>query len=173
MTLQEPHHEKEYLSGIPGDLSTATPIAILPDKPSGPTLGTRLIIFSALVLPSALIPILVLRRSVNGLHRKVDELREATRGLRHEFKSVESELSVRREQHERLRVMIAETREGLVQLRGEAQRLRTERTSEAERLRKQVQALETSNQCVALLIIDGRARVRDKELTHASYYRAA
>jgi hypothetical protein len=152
MTLQDPHHERCSPSGAPNDLSTATLLAIPPDKPSGPTLGTRLIIFSALVLPSALIPLLVLRRSVNGLHRKVDELREATRGLHNEFKSVVSDLSVRREQHEELRAMVAETREGLAQLRGEAQRMRAERTSEDERLRKQVQDLATSNQYVTLLV---------------------
>jgi len=133
-------------SGALDDLSAATPLAISPDKPSGPTLGTRLVIFSALVLPSALIPLLVLRRSVKGLHRKVDELRAATRDLHHEFKSVASELSVRREQHEQLRAMVAETREGLAQVRSEAQRVRVERTSEDERLRNQVQDLVSSNQ---------------------------
>jgi hypothetical protein len=155
MTLQEDYHETGSPSGVMDDLSTistATPVVAPPDKPSGPTLGTRLIIFSALVLPSALIPLLVLRRSVNGLHRKVDELREATSGLHHEFKSVTSELSIRREQHEQLRAMITETREGLAQLRGEAQRMRTERASEDDRLRKRVQDLVASNQCVTRLI---------------------
>lgn len=152
MTLQELYHERGSPSGVMDDLSTATPVVTPPDKPSGPTIGTRLIIFSALVLPSALIPLLVLRRSVNGLHRKVDGLREATRGLHHEFKSVASELSVRRDQHEQLRVMIAETREGLAQLRGDAQRMRTERTSEDDRLRKQVQDLVASDQCVTRFI---------------------
>ena len=159
MTLQqsESHHERVSPSGSGAldDLSAATPrpLAISPDKPSGPTLGTRLIIFSALVLPSALIPLLVLRRGVKGLHRKVDELRAATRDLHHEFKSVATELSVRREQHEQLRAMVAETREGLAQVRGEAQRMRVERTSEDERLRNQVQDLVASNQYVTLLII--------------------
>lgn len=154
MALQESLHESGSPSGVMDDLSTistATSV-VTPDKPSGPTLGTRLIIFSALVLPSALIPLLVLRRSVNGLHRKVDELREATRGIHHEFKSVVSELSVRREQHEQLRAMIAETREGLAQLRREAQRMRTERTCEDDRLRKQVQDLVASDQCVTRLV---------------------
>ena len=159
MTLQEPDHERDSPSSVLGDLpTTTTPVPIPPDKPSGPTLGTRLIIFSALVLPSALIPFLVLRRSVNGLHRKVDELRETTGGLHHEFKSVVSELSVRRGEHERLRAMIAETREGLAQLRGEAQRMRTERVGEDERLRKQVQNLGEFDQCVVM--IRGHVRKR-------------
>jgi hypothetical protein len=152
MTLQGPHHERDSPDGIMSDLSITSPMAVPPDRPSGPTLGTRLIIFSALVLPSALIPLLVLRRNINGLHRKVDDLREATRGLHHEFKSVVSELSIRREQHDQLRAMVAETKEGLAQLRGEAQRTRTERTSADERLRKEVQDLAASNQCVTLLI---------------------
>ncbi|KAF8506021.1 hypothetical protein F5888DRAFT_1791944 [Russula emetica] len=115
------------------------------DKPSGPTLGTRLIIFSALVLPSALIPLLVLRRSVNNLHRKVDELRVATRDLNHEFKSVMLELSVRREGHEQLQAMIAETRGGLINLRGETYRRRRARAREDERMQGQVQELGASN----------------------------
>lgn len=154
MTPQEPHNERDSPSGILDDLSTP----ISSDKPLGPTLGTRLIIFSALVLPSALIPLLVLRRSVNGLHRKIDELRETTRGLHHEFKAVTSELSVRREQHHQLRAMITGTRKGLVQLHGEAQRTRAERTNEDERLRKQLQDLVASNQYVAPLIISEVAR---------------
>jgi len=142
MTSQEPHNETDPPSGILDDLSTP----ISPAKPLGPTLGTRLIIFSALVLPSALIPLLVLRRSVNGLHRKIDKLWEATRGLHHQFRAVASELSIRREQHQKLQAMITETRAGLAQLRGEAQRMRTDRTNKDERLRKQLEDLVASNQ---------------------------
>jgi uncharacterized protein YoxC len=163
MTLQGPHHERDSPDGVMDDLSITSPITIPPGRPSGPTLRTRLIIFSALVLPSALIPLLVLRRSVNGLHRQIDELREATRGLHHEFKSVVSELSIRREQHDHLRAMVAETKEGLAQLRREAQRTRTERTSADERLRKEVQDLAASNQCVTLLIQSMVTPDRDRE----------
>lgn len=158
MTSQQPHNERDSPYGILDDLSTPTPSAVSPDKPLGPTLGTRLIIFSALVLPSALIPLFVLRRSVNGLHRKIDELRGATRGLHHEFKAVASELSVRREQHQQLQAMITETRQGLARLRGEAQRMRTERTNKDERLRNQLQDLVASNQYVAPLITSEAAR---------------
>ncbi|KAI0282368.1 hypothetical protein BGY98DRAFT_1088188 [Russula aff. rugulosa BPL654] len=95
------------------------------DKPSGPTLGTRLIIFSALVLPSALIPLLVLRRGVNNLHRK---------------------LSVRREKHEELQNMISEMRNGLTQLHGETYRKQKARARDAKRMRDQVEELEASNE---------------------------
>jgi hypothetical protein len=54
--------------------------------------------------------------------------------------------------------MIMGTRKGLVQLHGEAQRTRTERTNEDERLRKQLQDLVASNQYVAPLIISEVAR---------------
>jgi len=149
MTSQQPHNERDSPSGILDDLSTP----ISPDKPLGPTLGTRLIIFSALVLPSALIPLLVLRRSVNGLYRKIDELGEATRGLQHEFKAVASELSIRREHHQKLQAMITVTRVGLAQLRGEARRMRKDHTNKDERLRNQLEDLVASNQYVAPLII--------------------
>jgi len=107
-----------------------------------------LVIFSALALPSALIPLLVLRRSVNNLHRKIDELRAATRDLHHEFKSVILELSVRREKHRQLQAMIAETRNDLTQLRGETYRRGRTRAREDERMQGQVQELESSNQYV-------------------------
>ena len=148
MTSQQPDHERNPLSGILDGPSAPTPPAMPSDKPSGPTFGTRLIIFSALVLPSALIPLLVLRRSVNNLHRQVDELRAATRDLHHEFKSTMLKLSVRRAQHERLQAMIAETRGGLAQVRGEAYRRRRARAREDERMQGQVHELEASNQYV-------------------------
>jgi len=148
MTSQQPDHGSNPPSGILDGPSAPNPLAVPSDKLSGPTLGTRLIIFSALVLPSALIPLLVLRRSVNNLHRKVDELRVATRDLHHEFKSVMLELSVRREKHEQLQAMIAETRDGLTQLRGETYRRRRARAREDERMQGHVKELEASNQYV-------------------------
>jgi len=145
MTPQEPDHESHSPAGISGGLPAPISLAIPTAKLSGPTLGTRLIIFSVLVLPSALIPLFVLRRSVNNLHRKVDQLSGATRDLHHEFKSVMLELSVRREQHDQLQAMIAETREGLARLREETQRSRKERASEDKRTRDQVRELVASD----------------------------
>jgi hypothetical protein len=144
MTSQQPNHESDTLSGVLDGPSAPTPLAMPSDKPSGPTFGTRMIIFSALVLPSALIPLLVLRRSVN-LHRKVDELMVATRDLHHVFESV---LSVRREQHEQLQAMITETRSGLKQLHAETYRRRRAHVRVDERMQSQVQELEASNQYV-------------------------
>ncbi|SRR6266478_6310096 len=148
MTSQQPDHESNSLSGTSGGPSAPTTPAMPTDKHPGPTLGTRLVIFSALALPSALIPLLVLRRSVNNLHRKIDELRAATRDLHHEFKSVILELSVRREKHRQLQAMIAETRNDLTQLRGETYRRGRTRAREDERMQGQVQELESSNQYV-------------------------
>ncbi|KAI0291736.1 hypothetical protein BC826DRAFT_1021878 [Russula brevipes] len=145
-----------------GDPSAPTSLTMSTDrftsKRSGPTLGTPLIILSALVLPSALIPLLVLRRSVNSLHRKIDELSGATRGLHHEFKSVMLELSVRKEQHEQLRVMIAEMRDGHARLRRKTQRMRTAGASADEHTRAQLQELAASNRYARLwyLTLPGR-----------------
>ncbi|KAI0248688.1 hypothetical protein BJV78DRAFT_1233617 [Lactifluus subvellereus] len=144
MTSQQPGHASA--TPVPDHASTTpTPLTIHADKPPGPTLGTRLVIFSALLLPSAVIPLLVLRRSVNSLHRKIDELKRATSYLHREFRSVMLELSVRREQHEQLRAMIAETREDLAHLRGETQRVQTARASGDEQTRNQIQELVTSD----------------------------
>jgi hypothetical protein len=146
-----------------------TPLPIPSDKPSGPTVGTRLIIFSALVVPSALIPLLILRRSVNNLHRKVDELKGATRDLHHEFKSVMLELSVRREQHGQLQATIAKTRDDLTHLRGETYRRRKARARGDERMQGQVQELVAYNQYVISLSL--RAS-RDLTYAVAPYCRA-
>jgi hypothetical protein len=144
MTSQQPDHANT--APVPGEAPTlSTPVAIHTDKLSGPTLGTRLVIFSALLLPSAVIPLLVLRRSVNSLHRKIDELKSATSTLHGEFKSVMLELSVRREQHEQIRAMIVETRKGLAHLREETLQVQAERASGDERMRDQIQELAVSN----------------------------
>ena len=141
MTSPQPDHECNHLSSSLDGPSAPTPPVMTSNKPSGPTFGTRLIIFSALVLPTALIPLLALRRRVNNLHRKVDELRVATRDLHHEF----MELSVRREQYE---AMIAETRGSLTQLRGETYRRWRARARDDERIQGQVQEVQASNQYV-------------------------
>jgi hypothetical protein len=143
MTSQQPDYAGT--AHVSGEASTPIAVPLPPHKPSGPTLGTRLVIFSALLLPSAVLPLLFLRRSVNGLHRKIDELKVATGCLHGEFKSVMSELSVRREEHERLRVMISETREGLVHLREETQQAQAMRRSEDKPLRDQIQELVASD----------------------------
>jgi len=143
MTSQHPDHESNTLSGILDGPLSPTPPAIPSDKPSGPTFGTRLIIFSALVLPSALIPLLVLRRRVNNLHREVDELRVATRDLHLVFKYGMSELSSLREQHGQL---LSETRSGLKRVRGEMYRRRIARVRYEERIQGQVQEVQASNQ---------------------------
>ena len=148
MNSQQPDHETNSLSGVLDGPSAPTPPAMPSDKLSGPTLGTRLIIFSGIVLPSALIPLLVLRRSVNNLHRKVDELRVATRDLHHGFKSAMSELSVRREKHEQLQAMISETRDSLTQLRGETHRRGRAHLRQDERMQSHVQELEAFNRYV-------------------------
>lgn len=144
MTSQQP--DNASAAPVPGKASTTpTSLTIHADKPSGPTLGTRLIIFSALLLPSAVIPLLVLRRGVNNLHLKIDELKGATSSLHREFRSVMLELSVRREQHEQLRAMIAETREDLAHMREETQRVQMARASRDVWMGNQLQELAASN----------------------------
>jgi hypothetical protein len=127
----------------PVEAPTSTPGAI---RAIGPTAGTRLAIFSALLLPLGLVPLFVLRRSVNQLHRKIDGLKGTTNSLHQEFKSVMLELSIRREQHEQLRAMIAETREGLAKLHRKTQRTRLMREKWDEQTREQIQSLGTFNQ---------------------------
>lgn len=143
MTSQVPDHTSATSPALkPIEASNSTP-------GTGPTPGTRLVIFSALLLPSALLPLFVLRRSVNQLHRKIDELKGATNNLHQEFKSVILELSIRREQHEQLRAMIAETRERHANMRRETQRTQAERENWDQQTREHIQGLVTSNRCVS------------------------
>ncbi|KAH9048967.1 hypothetical protein EDB84DRAFT_1454687 [Lactarius hengduanensis] len=136
MTSQMPSATSPVMAPVDSEASPSTP---------GPTPGTRLVIFAALLLPSALVPLFVLRRSVNQLHRKIDELKGATNSLHQEFKTVMLELSIRREQHEQLRAMIAETRERLANWRRETQRKQATRANWDQQTREQIQGLVTSN----------------------------
>ena len=143
MTSQVPDHTSATPPALAyAEASNSTPGTA---RASGPTPGTRLIIFSALLLPSALVPLFVLRRSVNQLHRKIDELKGATNIFHQEFKSVMLELSIRREQHEQLRAMIGETRERLANLRRETQQTQAARANWDQKTREQIQGLVTSN----------------------------
>ncbi|SRR6266404_3405227 len=142
MTSQMSDHTSDSPTLVPVDASTSTPATV---HTSGPTPGTRLIIFSALVLPSALVPLFVLRRSANHLHRKIDELKGATNSLHQEFKSVMLELSIRREQHEQLRSMMTETREKLAHLHRETERMQARRANWDQQMREQIQGLILSN----------------------------
>jgi hypothetical protein len=143
MTSQIPDHPGVTSPVMaPVDSSTSTPEAT---RTTGPTPGTRLAIFSALLLPLAVVPLFVLRRSVNQLHRKIDELKGATNSLHQEFKSVMLELSIRREQHEQLRAMVAETKGRLANLHRETQQTQVVREKWDRQTREQIQGLVTSN----------------------------
>ncbi|KAF8270994.1 hypothetical protein EI94DRAFT_651855 [Lactarius quietus] len=144
MTSQTPDHTSVTSPVmVPVEASASIPEAV---RTAGLTPGMRLAIFSALLLPSALVPLFVLRRSVNQLHRKIDELKGATNSLHQEFKSVMLELSIRREQHEQLRIMTAETRERLEKLHRKTQRTRVARERWDQQTGEQIQGLVTSNQ---------------------------
>jgi len=145
MTSQLPDHTGVFTSPIlaPVETSTSTPGTI---HTTGPSPGTRLAIFSALLLPLAVVPLFVLRRSVNQLHRKIDELKGATNSLHHEFKSVMLELSIRREQHEQLRAITAETKGRLANLHRETQQTQVARVKWDRKTREKIQGLVTSNQ---------------------------
>lgn len=144
MTSQIPDHPDAISPiPIPVEASTSTPGAT---STIGPSPGTRLAIFAALLLPSALVPLFVLRRSINQLHRKIDELKGATTSLHQEFKSVMLELSIRREQHVQLRAMIGETRGRLAKLRRKTQQTQVAREMWDRQTREQIRGLVTSNQ---------------------------
>lgn len=138
MTSQIPDHTVTSPVLAPVEPSTSTPGAT---RTTGLTPGVRLAIFSALLLPSALVPLFVLRRSVNQLHRKIDELKGATNGLHQEFKSVMLELSIRREQHAQFRTMIAETKEKLANLQRETEQKHAVHEKGIEGIQEQIQGL--------------------------------
>lgn len=138
MTSQIPDHTVTSPVLAPVEASTSTSGAT---RTTGLTPGVRLAIFSALLLPSALVPLFVLRRSVNQLHRKVDELKGATNSLHQEFKSVMLELSIRRENHAQLQAMIAKTRERLANLHRETQQTHVAHEKWNQEIEEQIQGL--------------------------------
>ncbi|KAI0265123.1 hypothetical protein BC834DRAFT_880217 [Gloeopeniophorella convolvens] len=144
MTSQQPNHPHE--PPTQGTQSSPVPLSTTSAHQAGeraPALapGTRIIVFTALLLPAAVLPLLVLRRSLTSLHRKIDALATTTGGLQHELRSTLLELSVRKEQHEQLRAVLDETRASLAALRGETQR--------AQVVRDRIQELVVSNRCAS------------------------
>ncbi|KAI0320619.1 hypothetical protein OF83DRAFT_529674 [Amylostereum chailletii] len=81
---------------------------------------SRLIVFSAIVLPVALAPLIVLRRSLVALHRKVDASYAASQALQRELKATLLDMSVRRDEHRQLKTLVGGLRRRIDELSKEA-----------------------------------------------------
>lgn len=102
---------------------------------------THILIFSAILGPIALLPYLAVRRQLQSLNRQITDLATANaashRGLRYTL----AEMAVRREEHERLRGMLADMRQDLERFRAEETRREAVRAATYERTRRGVQEL--------------------------------
>ncbi|KAI0053050.1 hypothetical protein FA95DRAFT_1482569 [Auriscalpium vulgare] len=117
----------------------------LPRRPASQSTAispeARLLAFSAIVFPFALIPFLALRRSLIGLHAKVDHVRSSADGAQRELKGALWELSVRKEEYARLQSQLSETRRELQTLRSQARGMETSHSVKEQEIRGQIQDL--------------------------------
>lgn len=108
-----------------------------------PTLsvGARLAVFTALALPVTLLPFITLRRQLLSLHRKTDEIRTATSVLQRELQGTLVELSVRKEEHLRMKEMLEEARQKLEATRRDTHRLQLSRLADEKAYQRQLQEI--------------------------------
>jgi septal ring factor EnvC (AmiA/AmiB activator) len=104
----------------------------------------RLAVFSALVFPVALVPFLLLRRSLHGMHHKLDQTRVAVNGLQRELKSTLFEMSVRRDEHARLNGSIMELRQAISGIRDELKKEQSTQRSLSGDIESRLQRLTSS-----------------------------
>lgn len=121
------------------------PQAISPPGPSYETatlsVGARLAVFTALALPVTLLPFITLRRQLLSLHRKTDEIRAATNVLQRELKGTLVELSVKKEEHLRMKEMLEEARQKLEATRRDTHRLQLSRLADEKEYQRRLQEI--------------------------------
>ncbi|EIM88497.1 uncharacterized protein STEHIDRAFT_120660 [Stereum hirsutum FP-91666 SS1] len=121
------------------------PQAVSPPGPSYETatlsVGARLAVFTALALPVTLLPFITLRRQLLSLHRKTDEIRAATNVLQRELKGTLVELSVKKEEHLRMKEMLEEARQKLEATRRDTHRLQLSRLADEKEYQRRLQEI--------------------------------
>ncbi|KAI0068891.1 hypothetical protein BV25DRAFT_1817814 [Artomyces pyxidatus] len=126
-------------------METLSPVDALPQRTraSNSTISpeTRLAVFSAIIFPAAIIPLLVVRRSLSSMHLKIDQIGATTSTLRRECKLSLSELAVQKEERAQLRHSLSETQRSLNSLRESLQRLQASHDVTQHRTNTQAEEL--------------------------------
>lgn len=77
---------------------------------------THAVVLGSILLPVAILPYLAVRRHLITLNRKISEVGITNAALQRDFKTALLEASIRREEHERLRSLLQETKERVKEL---------------------------------------------------------
>lgn len=102
---------------------------------------THILIFASVLTPIALLPYLAVRSHLLSLHRKVGDLSAANAALRRDLKTTLLESSIRREEHDRLRALLEETRRDMEKVKAEGARREVAKATADERIRRDIQDL--------------------------------
>ncbi|VDB90175.1 unnamed protein product [Peniophora sp. CBMAI 1063] len=105
----------------------------------------RLVVFTSLVFPVALIPFLMLRRSLHGLHVKTDSVQGNIIGLHRKLKDTLYDLSWRREEHAKLGATVTEMQSTIASLREQMHKEQLERVEREKEWEMRMQRLAMSD----------------------------
>ena len=136
-----------YLGGISDYRGVARP-------PLSP--WTHILILSSVLVPIAVVPYLAVRRHLLSLHRKMGELGAGNAALQRDLKSTLLESAIRREEHDRLRAMLEETRRDVEKVKVEEARRELARATADERVRRDLQELLQERQRTRCVQISAR-----------------
>lgn len=116
-----------------------------PEPESRLTPEIRLAVFTTLVFPVALIPFLMLRRSLTSLHVKTDSVQGNIIGLHRKLKDTLYDLSWRREEHAKLGKTVDEMQEVIRGLREQLHKEQLERVEREKEVGMRLRALAMSD----------------------------
>ena len=115
-----------------------------PAQESRLTPEIRLVVFTSLVFPVALIPFLMLRRSLHSLHTKTDSVQGNIIGLHRNLKDTLYDLSWRREEQAKIGTTVSEMQKVISELREQIHREQLERVEREKEWGMRLQRLALS-----------------------------
>lgn len=133
-------HDTEEIIAVDGpEMIRSTQALHRPVTPLSPL--THIAIFAAILAPTAVLPYLIVRWHLLSLHRKVAKVGVASAALQQDLKAALLETSVRREEHDRLRILIDELRRDLEKARLEENRKELSRARLEEKFMQDLEDL--------------------------------
>lgn len=102
---------------------------------------THAVVLTAILAPTAIVPYLAVRRHLLSLHRKVAEVATSNATLQRDLKTALLESSIRREEHDRLKILIDEVRRDLKRFREEETREKLAKARQHEKIRRDIEEL--------------------------------
>ncbi len=129
------------VNDLPSRLNSSTRQPVTPFSPL-----THVLILTSILGPVALFPYLAVRRHLLSIHRKIGEVGAVSAVLQRDLKTALLEASIRREEHERLRALIDETRRDVEKVKTEENKRELARATVSERMRRDLEDLMVERQ---------------------------